>query len=120
MRKLDFWFESARLNSWELVHDTVDYVLPFYPVYAYLRDESGNTFKTAIGYCLLSENNEKFIIDVDSRIRTQPIYQRTSISARAAAEKAAKKKKASIIAAVVCGTLVLVITVLATLLPNLL
>ena len=111
LRKLDFWFDSARLNSWQLVPDTQVTELPFYPVYAGLRDEEGNNFQTAIGYILQSEQ-QTIVIDIDTRICGQPIYQRTSISARAAAEKAAKKRKNSIIAAAVIGTLVLLGTVL--------
>ncbi len=65
----------------------------------------------------MQSERETIVIDIDTRICGQPIYQRTSISARAAAEKAAKKRKNSIIAAAVIGTLVLLGTVLGSLIP---
>ncbi len=120
LRKLDFWFDSARLNSWKFVQDNEETTLPFYPVYADLSDGNGGVLRTVIGIYSLIGDKEIIKTDLHTRILSQPINGRTSAKAKAAAAKAAKKRKVAISLAVIFSVLAIVGTVLGTLLPSLL
>lgn len=117
LRKLDYWFDSARLNSWNLVWDGEPEELPFYPVYVNLDDGNGGTFTTVIGVYSFIGGNEIIKCDIHKRIVSQPINARTSISAIAAAAKAAKKKKISIALGITFALLLIIGTALGSLLP---
>ena len=120
LRKLDFWFDSARLNSWKFVQDNEETTLPFYPVYADLSDGNGGVLKTVIGIYSLIDGKEIIRTDLHTRILSQPINGRTSAKAKAAAAKAAKKRKIAISLAVIFSVLIIAGTVLGTLLPSIL
>ncbi len=120
LRKLDFRFDSARLNSWNLVYDTEEKELPFFPVCANLDDGNGGTFKTVIGVYSAFDGNEIIKTDLHTRIISQAVNKYTSISAIAAAAKAKKKKKTAIALGVTFGLLTIIGATLGTLLPNLL
>ena len=120
LRKLDFWFDRARLNSWNLVHDSDETELPYYPVYANLNDGNGGVIKTVIGAYSDFDGNEVILCDLKTRIVSQPINARTSISAKAAAAASAKKRKIAVACGVIFTVLIVAGTALGSILPNIL
>lgn len=106
LHKLDYWFDSARINSYTFVQDTEEAEIPFQKIYLTLKDEEGNAFSTCIGTYSLCGGEEKITIDVEKRIVYQPIYKNTSITAKNKAAKEAKKRKILIGILVAVGVLV--------------